>query len=83
MNSVYLAYLGDEWLSRDSLELIGVFSASKKALVGIKNKLKKNGEAIGYINPDGLQGEIGIKRRRREFETTGRFLIEIYSLNQI
>ena len=43
MRPIYIATLGDAWLSKDSLDVIGYYSTEKKAYKAIKDEVENRG----------------------------------------
>ena len=41
MKPIYIAALGDAWLSKDSLNVIGYYSTEKKAYKALRDEVEK------------------------------------------
>lgn len=50
MKPIYIAALGDAWLSKDSLNVIGYYSTEKKAYKALRDEVEKRGYELysGY-----------------------------------
>lgn len=59
MATVFLLYEGDEWLSSDSLVLLGVFSSEKKLEKGAKTLIwERRKEHLRYAREQACKGDI-------------------------
>lgn len=91
MKPIYIAALGDAWLSKDSLDVIGYYSTEKKAYKAIKDEIENRGYELdsryeprmGYQ----VQGGYGIYHKDKngdyiDFETFGCYDIETVNINE-
>lgn len=91
MKTIYMARLGDECLSFDSIEVIGYYSTEEKAYNALKAKVEKLGyELDGGYEPCvdyRVQGAYGIYHKDKngdyiDFETFGCYDVEPVKLNK-
>ena len=74
MKPIYIAALGDAWLSKDSLNVIGYYSTEKKAYKALRDEVEKRGE-YGIYHKDKNGDHI-------DFETFGCYDIEVVNINE-
>jgi len=86
MKPIYIATLGDAWLSKDSLDVIGYYSTEKKALNAIKTEIKAQGFKLNDYSLGQTQGEYGVRHKDKNgdyfFENIGCYNIEIVNMNK-
>ena len=91
MKPIYIAALGDAWLSKDSLDVIGYYSTEKKAYKALRDEVEKRGYELysGYAPCMNyrVQGEYGIYHKDKngdhiDFETFGCYDIEVVNINE-
>lgn len=91
MKPIYIAALGDAWLSKDSLDVIGYYSTEKKAYKALRDEVEKQGyELDNRYEPCAgcqMQGEYGIYHKDKngyhiDFETFGCYDIEVVNINE-
>ena len=86
MKPIYIATLGDVWLSKDSLDVIGCYSTEKKALNAIKTEIKAQGFKLNDCSFRQTQGEYGVRHKDKNgdyfFENIGCYNIEIVNMNK-
>ncbi|WP_172198722.1 hypothetical protein [Campylobacter sp. RM16188] len=77
-NNIFIAQIGDCWLSSDSIDTVGYYKSQNKALKAIEANLRTSGFDIIYLNPDMTQGEYGKWDKTRENpEQFGCFNIQV------
>lgn len=91
MRPIYIATLGDAWLSKDSLDVIGYYSTEKKAYKALKDDVEKQGYELDSRNElcvgCQVQGAYGISHKDKngdniDFETFGCYNIEAININK-
>ena len=91
MKPIYIAKLGDEWLSHNSIEVVGYYSTEKKAYKALRDEVEKRGYELysGYAPcmDYRVQGEYGIYHKDKngdhiDFETFGCYDIEVVNINE-
>lgn len=89
MRPIYIATLGDAWLSKDSLDVIGYYSTEKKAYKALKAEVEKQGYELDNRNEPCMgyqvQGAYGIYHKNNgniDFETFGCYNIEAVNINK-
>ncbi|WP_122872023.1 hypothetical protein [Campylobacter showae] len=91
MRPIYIATLGDAWLSKDSLDVIGYYSTEKKAYKALKAEIEKQGYELDNRNEPcmgyQIQGAYGIYHKYKngdyiDFETFGCYDVETVNINE-
>lgn len=80
METIYLVFEGDAWLSRDSLILMGVYDNISGAISDILEEMSDNGMLDGYYTRDSVAKELSIEHQTFGFDTN--YIIKPARLNE-
>ncbi len=83
MENIYILRLGDNWLSKTSISVIGYYTSKKQALEALEQELKESKcELYCDISNQGTYGVWHNDNGNKYFEEFGCYDIETTKLNE-